>query len=75
MRIAVDLPDDLLRKAESRAASEGLKLGDFIRQTLSTALGEQRAAGTEKVTFPIHRSTRPGSLTSEEVRMAEESSV
>jgi len=72
MRTTVDIPDELYREVESKAAREGIPVGHLITRTLRMALGETSLAGRQRITFPLHHSTRPGALSVEEVRAAEE---
>lgn len=74
MRTTVDLPDDLLQAAQERAAAEGLHLREYIERTLRVALAESMSRGAGRVTFPLHRSSKPGALTENLVRAAEEAS-
>jgi hypothetical protein len=75
MSTRVDLPDDLLKAAEERAAAEGLHLREYIERTLRFALAESTSRGAGRVTFPLHRSAKPGVLTENLVRAAEEGSA
>jgi hypothetical protein len=75
MRTTVDLPDELLREAQNRAASEGVQLQDFIERSVRRALAEQTSVGRRRLTFPLHRSAHPGVLTSGVVRRAEEAAA
>ncbi len=72
MRTNVDIPDELYRQAESKAAQEGIPMGALIAQGLRLALSEMRMGGRERIAFPLHHSARPGALTVEDVRAAEE---
>lgn len=38
MRTTFDLPDDLMRKAKAYAASQGLKLKDFVAESIEQRL-------------------------------------
>lgn len=73
MRTTVDISDQLLRRAKSRAAREGVRLRDLIEHGLRLVLGGAPApkAGA-RVEFPLHRSRRPGALSAEDVRLAEQ---
>jgi hypothetical protein len=75
MRTTVDLPDELFREAETRAALEGVPLPHFIERSLRLALSGQTSPGRLRLTFPLHRSAHPGALTSDLVRIAEEASA
>ena len=71
MRTTLDIPDELYQQAESRAAREGIPVGDLVAQALRLALGETRVGGRQRIAFPLHRSARPGTLSVEGVRAAE----
>jgi hypothetical protein len=75
MRTTVDIPDELYQKVESKAAREGVPVGDLIAQGLRLALGETRATGRQRITFPLVHSARPGALTVEAVRAAQETAA
>jgi hypothetical protein len=73
MQTTVDIPDELYRQAEGKAAREGIPVGDIIAQGLRLALAEPRMSGHRRIAFPLHRSAEPGVLGVEAVRAAEES--
>ena len=75
MRTTVDIPDDLYKQADLAAAQEGIPLQHLIAQGLRLALNETRSAGHKRIAFPLLRSTRPGTLKSEEVHAAEDHAV
>lgn len=75
MKTTIDIPDELYQQAESKAAQEGLLVGDLIAQALRVALRESPSAGRERIVFPLLRSTRPGTLAVEQVRAAEEAAI
>jgi hypothetical protein len=75
MRTTLDIPDELYQQAESRAAREGIPVGDLVAQALRLALGETRVGGRQRIAFPLHHSARPGTLSVEEVRGAEEAAA
>jgi len=72
MRTRVEIPDELMREAKAQAAQEGVRLRDLIERGLRLVLAERRHAGRLRVSFPLLRSTRPGVLSAEAVRAAEE---
>ena len=73
MNVYQDLPDELLRQAKARAALDGMRLRDLIEIGLRLALAmPSTPAVARRVTFPLHRSQQPGTLTAEAVRRAEE---
>jgi hypothetical protein len=75
MRTTVDIPDELYREVESKAAREGVPVGHLITRTLRLALGDTSLAGRQRTTFPLHHSARPGTLSVEEVCAAEEAAA
>ena len=75
MKTTVEIPDELYEQAESKAAREGIPVGDLIAQALRVALGEARPAGHRRLTFPLLHSARPGTLSVEEVQAAEEAAA
>jgi len=75
MRATVEIPDELYEEAESKAAQEGIPVGDLIAQGLRLALSETRRAGRQRIAFPLHHSARPGALSAETVRAAEEAAA
>jgi hypothetical protein len=72
MRTTLDIPDELYQQAESKAAREGIPVGDLIAQVLRRALVETRLGGSQRIAFPLLHSARPGALSVEEVRDAED---
>jgi hypothetical protein len=72
MRTTIEIPDDLFRKAKAQAALEGVRLRDLIERGLRLALTEQAPSASRRVDFPLHRSQRPGALSVQDVRSAEE---
>ena len=72
MRTTIEIPDDLFRKAKAQAALEGVRLRDVIERGLRLALAQPALSQPRRVEFPLHRSRRPGVLSMEEVRSAEE---
>jgi hypothetical protein len=75
MRTILDIPDELYQQAESKAAREGIPVGDVIAEALRLALGETRIGGRQRIAFPLLHSARPGALSVEEVRGAEEAAA
>lgn len=62
MRITIDIPDALYRKLMAKAASEKCSVKEVILQGVETRLRYHRTKKGRRVTFPIIRSKRPGSL-------------
>jgi len=62
MRTTVDIPDGVYRQLKSRAAREGSSTRALILKGVRAVLkSEHRSAGT-RVSLPIVRSTRPGTV-------------
>jgi len=56
MRTTIDLPDPLFRKVKSTAASRGLKLKEFIAESLCAALKQdEKSAAATLTEEELHR--------------------
>ena len=55
MRTTIDLPDSLFREVKCIAAQRGLKLKEFIAESLVAALNGGQAAGTSHTAQEQHR--------------------
>ena len=75
MGTTVHIPDELYRQAESIAALEGISVGDLIARGLRLALAETHPTARERIAFPLHHSARPGVLSAQRVRAAEEAAA
>jgi hypothetical protein len=64
MRISLDLPDELLKRAKIAAVERGLTLQEFVGSALARdlAAGTTPAAARPRVRLPLFSSARPGSL-------------
>lgn len=72
MQTIVELPEDLYRRAESTASREGIPVDVLIAKALQVALGQSAPASGQRITFPLHHSSRPGTLTVEQIAAAED---
>ena len=71
MRTAVDIPDAIYRRLKSRAASEGRSTKALILRGVKEVLRTRRARTPRRVSLPIVRSRRPGSLEIDNARIYE----
>ena len=62
MRTTVDIPDAIYRRLKSRAASEGRSTKALILRGVNEVLRTTRRKTARKVSLPIVRSRRPGSV-------------
>jgi hypothetical protein len=62
MRITIDIPDALYRQLTAKAAREKRSVEELIFRSVERGLRLPRAKNGPRVTFPIIRSKRPGSL-------------
>jgi hypothetical protein len=61
MRTTVDIPDPLYRELKGKAASEGRSVKELILRSVEQELKGRRTRRS-RVTLPIVRSKRPGSV-------------
>lgn len=63
MKATVEIPDDLYREAKARAALSGRKVKDLVAEGLRRVLyGEAAEPRGERISLPVMRSRKPGSL-------------
>jgi plasmid stability protein len=62
MRTTVDIPDGLYRQLKSRAAREGSSTRALILRGVKEVLKVERQRAGVRVSLPIVRSKRPGSV-------------
>jgi hypothetical protein len=62
MRITLDIPDALYRELMAKAAREKRSVEELILRGVETGSSLPRAKSGRRVTLPIIRSKRPGSL-------------
>lgn len=65
----MDIPDAVYRRLKTRAASEGRSVKSLILVGVELILEEQPSAPGHRVTLPIVRSKRPGSLRIDNARI------
>jgi hypothetical protein len=71
MRTTVDIPDPLYRRLKARAASEGSSAKTLILRGVERVLKEKPRISSRRVTAPIMRSKRPGTLHLDNARIYE----
>jgi hemolysin activation/secretion protein len=71
MRTTVDIPDQLYRRLKGRAAREGRSAKELILRGVEQVLANERRSPGLRVTLPIVRSKRPGSVALDNVRIYE----
>jgi hypothetical protein len=62
VRTTVDIPDPLYRELKGKAASEGRSVKELILRSVEEELKSRRSRANRRVSLPIVRSKRPGSL-------------
>ncbi|MGA7693441.1 MAG: hypothetical protein WCA76_00360 [Candidatus Sulfotelmatobacter sp.] len=62
MRTTVDIPDPLYRELKGKAASEGRSVKELILRSVEEELKGRRSRANRRVSLPIVRSKRSGSL-------------
>ncbi len=62
MRTTVDIPDPLYRRLKSRAARERRSVKELILRGVEGELEPRRRKTKRKISLPLIRSKRPGSL-------------
>lgn len=75
MTTTVEIPDDLYQQAAARADRDRIPVGDLIAHGLRLALGDAPPPNRNRITFPLVHSARPGVLTLEAVRAAEDAAA
>ena len=71
MRTTVDIPDQMYRRLKGRAAREGRSAKDLILRGVEQILREERRPSGRRVTLPIVRSKRPGTVALDNARIYE----
>jgi hypothetical protein len=71
MRTTVDIPDPLYRQLKSRAASEGSSVKELVLRGVKNELGIRKKKSGKRVSLPIVKSKRPGTLNIDNAKIAE----
>jgi hypothetical protein len=71
MRTTVDIPDAVYRRLKARAAREGSSAKALILRGVARVLKEQPRTSRRRVTGPIVRSKRPGTMRLDNARIYE----
>jgi plasmid stability protein len=71
VRTTVDIPDQMYRRLKGRAAREGRSAKELILRGVEQMLASERRSAGRRVTLPIVRSKRPGSVTLDNDRIYE----
>jgi hypothetical protein len=71
MRTTVDIPDPLYRLLKGRAASEGCSVKELILRGVESELDIRKRKQGKRVSLPIVKSKRPGSLKIDNARIFE----
>jgi hypothetical protein len=71
MRTTVDIPDALYRRLKAKAANEGRPAKALILRGVREILKPPRRSANRRITLPIVRSRRPGSVELDNARIYE----
>ena len=72
VRTTVDIPDQMYRRLRGRATREGRSAKELILRGVEQVLaGRHRTPGRTRVTLPLVRSKRPGSVSLDNARIYE----
>ena len=69
MRTTIDIPDALYRRLKARAASEGRPAKALILHAVDEALKSPKSPSGQRVTLPLVKSKKPGSLKLDNARI------
>ena len=62
MRTTIDVPDPIYRRLKTLAAKEGRSIKGFILVAVEEALKPKTTSSATRVTLPLVKSTRPGTM-------------
>lgn len=71
MRTTVDIPDPLYRQLKSKAANEGRSVKELILRGVESELAPTQRKKRHRVSFPIVKSNRPGTVELDNARIFE----
>jgi hypothetical protein len=71
VRTTVDIPDQMYRRLKGRAAREGRSAKELILRGVERILAGQRHTPGRRVTLPLVRSKRPGTVSLDNARIYE----
>jgi hypothetical protein len=71
MRTTVDIPDQMYRRLKGRAAREGRSAKELILRGVEQILADERRTSGRRVSLPLVRSKRPGSVSLDNARIYE----
>lgn len=71
MRTTIDIPDALYRELKSRAGREKRSVKELILRGVEIELGGRRKKRSRRVTLPIVRSRKPGTLEMDNAKIFE----
>jgi hypothetical protein len=69
MRTTIDIPDALYRRIKARAAGEGRPAKALILNAVEQALNPPKPQAGRRVTLPLVKSRKPGSLKIDNARI------
>jgi hypothetical protein len=71
MRTTVDIPDSLYRQLKSKAANQGSSVKELILRGVESELEGTQKRKTQRVSLPIVKSKRPGTVQLDNARIFE----
>lgn len=69
MRTTIDIPDAMYRRLKAQAALEGRSIKSLILRGTEQTLAQKPLGSSRRVTLPLVRSKRPGSLRVDNARI------
>jgi len=69
VRTTIDIPDAMYRRLRARAAGEGRSVKALILEGAEQALASKAPSNAHRVSLPIVRSKRPGTLRIDNARI------